>query len=110
MGGTKHGTQGAHISVVFRLILSLASYGAAILLIHRIPIAINEPAVFVLLFTLRDLYLARVYSGISTKLNLPPRRISPISLKVQDPESQIPYKRKRTVPYLSDSKPNGRVP
>ena len=58
MGGTKHGTQGARISVVFRLILSLASYGVAILLIHRIPIAINEPAVFVLLFTLRDLYLA----------------------------------------------------
>ena len=63
------------------------------MLIHRIPIAINEPAVFVLLFTLRDLYQARVYFGITTKLNLLPRLISQISLKVQNPESRIQDKR-----------------
>ena len=63
------------------------------MLIHRIPIAINEPAVFVLLFTLRDLYLARVYFGITTKRNLLPRLISQIRIKVQNPESRIQDKR-----------------
>ena len=63
------------------------------MLIDRIPLTINELAVFVLLFTLRDLYLARVYFGISTKLNLLPRLISQISLKVQNPESRIQDKR-----------------
>ena len=41
----------------------------------------------------QDLYLARVYFGISTKLNLLPRLISQISIKIQNPESRIQDKR-----------------
>ena len=73
--------------------LSFSVIWGRLLLIDWIPITINEPAVFVLLFTLRDLYLARVYSGISTKLNILPRLISQISLKAQNPESRIQDKR-----------------
>ena len=70
-GRTTHGTRGAQTTRLIYLLFSLGSYGAAIFLIHKIPIAINEPAVFVLLFTLRDLYLARVYLLPRNLINFP---------------------------------------
>ena len=52
----KHGTHGARTSGWLSCCFHDDSYGAAFLLINWIPL-INKPAVFVLLFTVRDLYL-----------------------------------------------------